>query len=90
MPYKLTNNNIRLRYLAAKWQASIWRMDGSNVDGFSYKAMGKLFMVTPQACYEWTKKKLPTGPRRMAVYEWINDGRIDHYLESRDEDSDAT
>lgn len=83
MTFKLTHRNIRIRYLAAKQAARVRRRQGDRVPAFSYKEMGKLFTCTPQACYEWTKKKMPTGPRRELVYAWINDGAIEQFLADR-------
>jgi hypothetical protein len=79
--YSLTNKNIHLRYLAEKDRVKRRRAAGDRrCPGFSYSTMGAKFMVTKQACYEWTREKLPSGPRRDAVHQWINDGELDAFL----------
>lgn len=79
--YRLTNRNIYLRYLAEVEASKRRKASDKWAVRFTYKVMGELFMVTGQACYEWTRKKMPTGPRREAVRAWINDGEMDIYLE---------
>lgn len=72
---KLTNRNIRLRYLVQR------DLDPK----FSFRKMGLMFLMSKGGAYEWTrtdgKGKLPRGPRRKMVLAWINDGEIGRYLE---------
>lgn len=77
--YKLTNNNLKLRYLAARLDA---KEAGEGVNGFTYAMMGALFGVGKQAAYQWTRNTMPTSKvRRSRLYEWVNDGAIDRLIE---------
>ena len=74
--FKLTNKNIRLRYLAEK------KMTGH----FDYPLMGDKFGVIPNTAWTWctlgkhsqvpSDKKCPLCGKSVAdaVYKWINDG----------------
>lgn len=78
--YKLTNNNIRLRYLAERHFSRLRRKAGEDVPLFTFAEMGRPFMVGKQACYQWTKNTMPKGVRTKMVYDWINDGAIDAFM----------
>lgn len=84
--FKLTHRNIRARYLLQK------EFDPS----FSLEMMAQKFGVHKMAAYKWcrvitdgegkevpdpTRAPLPSGRRKIAIMEWINDGALARALE---------
>ncbi len=79
MQFKLTNNNIRLRYLLEKEKAF------ANGTKFTYADMAEMFDADDRTIYTWvtTVKALQhiptTETRKNQLTSWLNDGILEYH-----------